>query len=161
MQINKDAVVQFHYDLYLNQDERLESSRNTEPMAYLHGAGNIIPGLEQALEGKAAGDQLDVTIPPEQGYGPHKEGMQQRIPLKYLKHVKGKLKPGMQVPVQTDQGQRTVTILKVGLKTADVDGNHPLAGKTLRFVVDVMAVREATAEEKSHRHAHGVGGHQH
>ena len=161
MQIKKDTVAQFHYDLYLNQDELLESSRASEPMAYLHGAGNIIAGLENALLGKSAGDQIDVTIEPEQAYGPHRDGMQQRIPAKYLKHVKGKLKPGMQVPVQTDQGQRMVTIVKVGLKTVDVDGNHPLAGKTLRFVVDVVEVREATAEEKSHGHAHGVGGHKH
>ena len=161
MQIEDNRVVQFHYDLYLEQDQLLESSREGEPMAYLHGADNIIPGLEQALAGKTAGEQLDVTIEPDQGYGPHREGMQQRIPVKYLKHVKGKLKPGMQVPVQTDQGQRTVTILKVGLKTVDVDGNHPLAGKTLRFVVDVVDVREASAEEKAHGHAHGVGGHHH
>ena len=159
MQIEAGKVAQFHYDLFID-DQQLESSRDGEPMAYLHGAGNIIPGLEAALAGKTVGDHVDVTVAPADGYGERIDNHIQRVPAKYLKHA-GKLRPGMQVRVNTDQGPRMVTVVKVGLKAVDVDGNHPLAGKTLRFVVDIIAVREASAEEKAHGHAHGVGGHHH
>jgi FKBP-type peptidyl-prolyl cis-trans isomerase SlyD len=159
MTIEDGKVVQFHYDLYIN-DKQIESSRNAEPMAYLHGAKNIISGLEEALAGQQAGAHVDTTISPEKGYGLREDNRIQRISAKYLKHA-GKLKAGMQVQVSTDQGNRLVTVVKVGLKTVDVDGNHPLAGETLRFVVDIVDIRDATAEEKAHGHAHGVGGHQH
>jgi FKBP-type peptidyl-prolyl cis-trans isomerase SlyD len=159
MNIEAGKVVQFHYDLYINE-EKVESSRNGEPMAYLHGAQNIIPGLEKALAGHVAGDKVEATIAPEEGYGLREDNRFQRVSIKYLKHA-GKLKPGMRVQVSTDQGPRVVTIIKVGLKTVDVDGNHPLAGETLRFVVDVVDVRDASTEEKAHGHAHGVGGHHH
>ena len=160
MQIDKDKVVQFHYQLQDGDGQQIESSEGGEPMAYLHGADNIIPGLENALTGHAAGDRVEVTVPPEDGYGPRKEDMLQRISAKYLKHA-GKLKPGMQAQLQTEQGPRWVTVTKVGLKSVDVDANHPLAGKTLKFTVDIVDVREATAEERQHGHAHGPGGHQH
>lgn len=159
MTIQTGKVVQFHYDLFIN-DEQIESSRDGEPMAYLHGSQNIISGLEAALAGHTAGDHVEATIAPEQGYGLREENRLQRVPAKYLKHA-GKLKPGMRVQVSTDQGPRVVTVVKVGLKAVDVDGNHPLAGETLRFVVDIVDVRDATAEEKAHGHAHGVGGHHH
>jgi FKBP-type peptidyl-prolyl cis-trans isomerase SlyD len=159
MTIEAGKVVQFHYDLFIN-DSRIESSRNGEPMAYLHGAQNIISGLENALAGHQSGDHVEVTVPPEQGYGLREENRIQRVSAKYLKHA-GKLKPGMRVQVSTDQGPRLVTVVKVGLKSVDVDGNHPLAGETLRFVVDIVDIRDASAEEKAHGHAHGVGGHHH
>jgi FKBP-type peptidyl-prolyl cis-trans isomerase SlyD len=159
MTIEAGKVVQFHYDLYIN-DDKIESSRDSDPMAYLHGAGNIISGLEKALNGHQSGDHVDVTIAPQDGYGLREENRIQRVPAKYLKHA-GKLKPGMRVQVNTDQGPRLVTVIKVGLKAVDVDGNHPLAGETLRFVVDIIDIRDASAEEKAHGHAHGVGGHHH
>ncbi|MDF1629584.1 MAG: peptidylprolyl isomerase [Alcanivoracaceae bacterium] len=159
MSIETGKVVQFHYDLFIN-DTQIESSRSGEPMAYLHGAQNIISGLETALAGHTVGDHVETTIAPEQGYGLREENRLQRISAKYLKHA-GKLKPGMQVQVSTDQGTRVVTVVKVGLKSVDVDGNHPLAGETLRFVVDIVDIRDATADEKAHGHAHGVGGHHH
>jgi len=158
--IEKDKVVQFHYRLKDDTGTELEDSRRGEPMAYLHGHGNIIPGLENAMSGHQAGDQFDVTVAPADGYGERKEGMQQRVSAKYLKHA-GKLRPGMTVSVSTDQGPRTVTVIKVGLKTVDVDGNHPLAGKTLTFNIEVVDIRDATDEEISHGHAHGPGGHHH
>lgn len=158
--IDKDKVVQFHYTLKRADGSVIEDSRKGEPMAYLHGAGNIIPGLEKALAGKNAGDTLDVVVTPDEGYGERRDGMTQRIPAKYLKHA-GKLRPGMVVNVNTEEGPRSVTVIKVGLKTVDVDGNHPLAGETLHFSIDIVDVRDATAEEKSHGHAHGPGGHHH
>lgn len=158
--IEKDKVVQFHYTLTRTDGTLVEDSHSGQPMAYLHGADNIIPGLEKALAGHQVGDHLSVTVTPEEGYGPRRDGMVQRISAKYLKHA-GKLRPGMVVSVNTDDGMRSVTVLKVGLKTVDVDGNHPLAGETLHFEIDVVDIRDATAEEKSHGHAHGPGGHHH
>lgn len=162
MNIEKDKVVTLHYQLFNAEDNsEIEDSKATgEPMAYLHGHNNIVKGLEAALEGKAAGDEVDVTLTPEQGYGDYDNTLFQRISRKYLKHA-GKLSRGQVVTVQTEEGPRMLTVLKVGLKMVDVDANHPLAGKSLRFVVNVTDVRDATEDEISHKHAHGVGGHQH
>lgn len=159
MQIAKNTVVEFHYTLSDAQGE-IESSHDADPMLYLHGHGGIIPSLETAMEGKEAGTQFSVTIPPADAYGmPHEDSIQ-RIPLKHLQGAR-KWKPGMMATVQTDQGPRQVTVVKVGLKQVDVDTNHPLAGRELTFAVDVVSVRAAEADEISHGHAHGVGGHHH
>ncbi len=160
MNISKDTVVQFHYSLKDDKGELIESTEGKDPMAYLHGHSNIIPGLEKALEGKAVGDSFTVTIEPKDGYGPRQENSMQRISLKHLQGAR-KWKPGMMAFVETDKGYRQVTVLKVGKFNADVDTNHPLAGKTLVFDIQVADIREASAEEKSHGHAHGVGGHHH
>ena len=162
MTIQNDKVATLHYRLFNADDgSEIENSRdNGEPMAYLHGYNNIIKGLESALEGRATGDNVDVTISPEDGYGEYDNTLFQRISRKYLKHA-GKLEPGKVVTVSTDEGPRMLTILKVGLKTGDVDANHPWAGKALRFVVDITDIRDATDEEIAHKHAHGAGGHQH
>jgi len=158
--IDKDKVVQFHYTLKDDQGTELEDSRRGEPMAYLHGHDNIIPGLENAMTGHQLGDQFEVIVAPKDGYGERQEGMIQRVSAKYLTHA-GKLRPGMPVTVSTEQGQRAVTVVKVGLKTVDVDGNHPLAGKALTFQIEIVDIRDASDEEKSHGHAHGPGGHHH
>ena len=160
MNISKDTVVQFHYTLKDDKGELIESTEGKDPMAYLHGHSNIIAGLEKALEGKAVGDSFTVTIEPKDGYGPRQENAMQRISLKHLQGAR-KWKPGMMAFVETDKGYRQVTVLKVGKFNADVDTNHPLAGKTLVFDIQVADIREASAEEKSHGHAHGVGGHHH
>lgn len=160
MQISKNTVVNFHYRLSeLNGDE-FESSFGSEPNAYLHGHNNIIKGLELELAGKVKGDTFSVTLLPEQAYGMRQENAIQRVPLKHLQGAK-KWHPGMVATVNTEKGQRQVVIVKVGKFNADVDMNHPLAGKTLVFDVEVTDVRTASAEEISHGHAHGVGGHQH
>lgn len=158
--IENDKVVLFHYSLYGEDGGLIEDSTSGDPMAYLHGSHSIIPGLEKALTGHQTGDHVDVTVPPVDGYGERQDGMVQRISVKHLKHA-GKLRPDMQVSVNTDQGSRMVTVLKVGLKTVDVDGNHPLAGKTLSFKINIVDVRDATKDEKAHGHAHGPGGHHH
>ncbi|MCK0154451.1 peptidylprolyl isomerase [Alcanivorax sp. S6407] len=162
MTIEKGKVVTLHYQLFNAEDgSEIENSQSTgEPMAYLHGYNNIIAGLESALEGKSSGEQVDVTIEAKDAYGEYDNTQFQRISRKYLKHA-GKLTPGKVVTVSTDEGPRMLTVLKVGLKTVDVDANHPLAGKALRFVVDITDIRDASEEEIAHKHAHGVGGHSH
>lgn len=161
MQIESGKVVTLHYKLYdTDNGELVETSDADDPLLYLHGYDNILAGLEAALAGKSPGDRVEVTLTAEQAYGQREADAKQRISAKYLKH-EGKLRPGMTVMVQTGEGTRAVTVLKVGLKTVDVDLNHPLAGKSLRFDVEVVDVRDATEEEKSHRHVHGPGGHHH
>ena len=153
MPIEKDKVVTLHYTL-IDADNDLTLEKSSA------GAGNILAGLEQALEGKDSGDRLTVSLDPEQAYGRRDESLRQRLSAKYLKHA-GKLKPGKIVRVQTEQGPRMVTVLKVGLKTVDVDANHPFAGRPLRFELEVIDVRDADADEKAHGHVHGPGGHAH
>ena len=160
MQIAKDRVVRFHYQLKENDGTLIENSNDSDPVAYLHGHGNIISGLERELEGAEVGQSLTVTVAPEDGYGLRNEEAVQRIPIKHL-HEQKNLKPGMVVHVHTDEGPRQVIVLKAGKFNIDADLNHPLAGKTLVFEVRIDDVREATEEELHHKHAHGVGGHQH
>ncbi|MFB9886757.1 FKBP-type peptidyl-prolyl cis-trans isomerase [Balneatrix alpica] len=160
MQIEKDRVVLFHYTLSNAQGQQLESSYERQPMAYLHGHDNILSGLEQALAGKQAGDSLSVTLSPEQAYGERVEEAEQRVPVKHLQGAK-KWRPGMVAVVHTEQGARQVTVKKVGKFMVTVDTNHPLAGETLTFAIEVVEVRAASAEEIAHGHAHGVGGHHH
>lgn len=160
MKIGNDCVVQLHYALKDGSGGEIESSRAAAPMTYLHGHRNIITGLEEALEGKAAGDHVAVTVPPEKAYGTTRPASVQRVPVKHLQGARS-WRPGMTAVVRTEQGTRQVTVVKVGRFMADVDVNHPLAGKTLTFDVDVVSVRAATPEELAHGHAHGDGGHQH
>ena len=164
LEIAKDRVVLFHYRLREEVGEtcgeELENSYAGDPTAYLHGQGNIIPGLEQEMLGKAEGDQFSVTIAPAQAYGPRRPDSVQRVPIKHLSGVK-KPRVGQVVSVQTDRGLRQVQVIKVGRFNVDVDTNHPLAGKTLVFDVQIVDVRQATPEELSHGHAHGLGGHHH
>lgn len=160
MQVAKDTVVRFQYDIHDQEGRHLESGEGSNPTAYLHGYGNILPGLEKAMAGQSAGESVTVTLHPAEAYGPIREDAVQRIPIKHLAGAK-RWKAGMVASVSTDRGRRLMTVLKVGHKFADMDTNHPLAGKTLVFTVHVVDVRAATTEEKAHRHAHGVGGHQH
>ena len=160
MSITKNSVVQFHYTLKDEAGEILESSYDGDPVAYLHGHDNMIVGVEKALEGKAKGDEFTATVAPADGYGEIEPDAQQRIPTKHLQGAKH-WAPGMMATVNTEQGKRQVTVVKVGRFMVTVDLNHPLAGKTLVFDIKVEDVREATEEEIQHGHAHGVGGHHH
>ncbi len=164
MNITANSVVSFHYRLHDEAGEELESSHDSNPTLYLHGHKGIIPGLEKALEGRATGDSVTVTLPPRDAYGLRREGSEQRVPIKHLQidaKTKRTLTKGMAVPVQTEQGSRSMVVIKVGKFNVDLDTNHPLAGKTLTFNIDIVDVRDATEDEKAHGHAHGIGGHQH
>ena len=156
----KDKVVTFHYMLKNTDGEQMESSHDGDPITYLHGANNIVTGLEKAMEGHAIKDSFTATLEPEEAYGVRNENNIQRVPLKRLKGI-GKISVGQVLNLQTNKGQVQVTVLKVGRFNVDVDGNHPLAGQQLTFDVEVADIREASKEELEHRHVHGPGGHQH
>jgi FKBP-type peptidyl-prolyl cis-trans isomerase SlyD len=160
MSIAQDSVVTIHYTLKDDAGEIIDSSAGSEPLAYLHGHGNLVAGLERELTGKAAGDRLSVKIAPADGYGEYEKGLLQQIPRRSLQGI-AHLKIGMQLQAQTPQGPRAVTVTRMTGDLVTVDGNHPLAGKTLNFDVEITAVRAATEEELSHGHVHGAGGHHH
>ncbi|SDR22561.1 peptidylprolyl isomerase [Pseudoxanthomonas sp. CF125] len=159
MKIAKDSVVRFHYTVSEVGQESLESSKDREPLAILYGHGNIIPGLETAMLDREAGASFGVDVAAADAYGEKRDGLSQRVPKKHFGAQK--LEPGMQVVLQTNFGPRAVTVQKVGMSVVDVDLNHPMAGKDLHFDVEIVEVREATAEELEHGHVHGDGGHHH
>lgn len=159
MQISRDSVVSLHYKL-TGEDGNVIDASSGEPLSYLHGHGNIIAGLEQALEGAEAGLKSTVTIEPEKGYGERRDDMIVGVAREQFDPAM-ELKPGLQVMANGPQGDVVFTIVEIGDEEVTLDGNHPLAGQTLRFDVEVAEVRPATAEELEHGHVHGAGGHQH
>jgi len=159
MKIEKDRVVRFHYSVAEAGQEPVETSRDREPLAILFGHGNIIPGLEKAMDGHEAGETFKADVTAADAYGERRDGMSQRVPKKHFGDQK--LAPGQQVVLNTSFGPRAVTIEKVGMSVVDVDLNHPMAGKDLQFDVEIVDVREASKEEIEHGHVHGDGGHQH
>ncbi len=160
MKIEKDRVVRFHYAVAEAGQAPMERSKDVgEPLAILFGRGQIIPGLEKAMEGRQAGDSFKAAIAAAEAYGERREGLTQRIPKKHFGEQK--LEPGMQVVLNTNFGPRAVAIEKVGMSVVDVDLNHPMAGKDLEFDIEVVDVREASEEELAHGHVHGEGGHHH
>jgi len=158
--IEKNRVVTLNYTLRDEQGTILDASSGRAPLSYLHGKGNIIPGLERALVGKAAGDKLDVTVAPDQAYGARDERLVQIVPRTKFGEVAG-LAPGMQVRVSGPQGPRIVNVVRVDRDFVTIDGNHPLAGRTLHFSVEIAEVRKASHEEVAHGHVHGPDGHHH
>lgn len=154
-------VVAFHYRLS-EGGQPIESSHDRgEPMCVLLGGGGLIPGLEKALQGRSAGDSFEVTLAPEEAYGPYRPGLVQRVPKKYFADA-ARLRLGMATVLRTRAGgMQRVIVRKIGSSVIDVDLNHPLAGKALTFAIEVTALREATAAELEHGHAHGVDGHAH
>jgi FKBP-type peptidyl-prolyl cis-trans isomerase SlyD len=160
VQVEKNRVVTIHYTLRDEQGAVIDSSNGRAPLSYLHGKGNIIPGLEQALVGKAAGDKLDVTVQPEQGYGRRDERLVQIVARNKFAGI-ADLRPGMQVRANGAQGARLVNLVSVDRDFVTIDGNHPLAGRMLYFSLEVAEVRKATHEEVSHGHVHGPAGHAH
>jgi FKBP-type peptidyl-prolyl cis-trans isomerase SlyD len=156
MQIAKDTVASIHYTLTDNSGKVLDSSSGREPLTYIHGAGNLIMGMEEGLEGKAKGDKLKLKIAPAKGYGEKDDALVQQVPRSAFGGQK--VDKGMQF--QTNNGQ-VVTVTNVGLESITVDANHPLAGVELNFDVEVISVRAASADEISHGHVHGPGGHHH
>lgn len=156
MLISKNSAVEFHYILSEAGNE-IESSFDDKPLIYLHGHGGLFPALEEALEGKTANEKLEVTLTPEQAYGFPREDSIQRIPKKHLQ-FSGKLQIGTVAVVKSNQGTQEVTVVKVGKFNVDCDLNHPFAGKTLTFTIQVFSVRAGTDEEIAHGHVHAPGG---
>jgi FKBP-type peptidyl-prolyl cis-trans isomerase SlyD len=160
MQIAADTVVLIHYTLKDDSGAVLDSSAGGEPLAYIQGHGNLVPGLEKALEGKQGGHTLAITIAPADGYGNRDEALVQRVPKRSLQGS-GEIRKGMQFQARTEDGMRLFTVTGIAGDMVMLDGNHPLADQTLHFDVEVVSVREATTEELEHGHVHGAGGHHH
>lgn len=160
MQIASNTVVSMHYTLVDEEGTELDSSIGQEPLVFLSGAQNIIEGLDKALQGKKAGDKESVSVSPEEAYGPVYPEMVQEVPRENFQGV-DVIEIGMQFMAQTPGGEQPVTVIAVGDEGVTLDGNHPLAGKTLKFDVEIMDVREASQEELEHGHVHGEGGHHH
>ncbi len=160
MQIAERTVASFHYTLTNDAGTVIDSSSGTDPLAYLHGVGNIVPGLEKAMEGRAAGDKFDVKVSPEEGYGTPNEMLIQVVPREAFQGVDD-IEVGMQFQAQTPQGAISVSVAKIEDGMVTVDGNHPLAGQNLNFAIEVVDVRAASEEEVTHGHVHGSGGHNH
>jgi FKBP-type peptidyl-prolyl cis-trans isomerase SlyD len=158
MAIDTDSVVSIHYTLKDDTGTVLDRSEAGEPLAYLHGHGNLIPGLEQELTGKNSGDELTVTVPAAQGYGEYDERLVQSVPRRSLRGIK-EVKVGMRLHAQSAEGTQALTVTKILGDMVTLDGNHPLAGKSLHFDVRIEEVRAATEEELSHGHVHGPHGH--
>ena len=159
--VKKDSVVSLSYCLKNANGEELDRADKDKPFAYLHGKGQMVPGLEKELEGLAVGDKKDVTVSPAEGYGDLNPQLRMEVDRANFPK-EADIQPGVQFEGQGDGGTRTVFTVKavVGDKI-HVDGNHPLAGKNLNFDVSIEAVRDATAEELEHGHVHGPGGHEH
>lgn len=161
MQIEKHKVVSIDYSLKDDEGNLIDSSEGNDPLAYLHGMGNIIPGLENELEGKKVGDSLSVRIEPKDGYGEKSDALTQVVPKEMFEGTDD-IQVGMQFHAADEQGNmQVITVSAVNGDEITVDGNHPLAGVHLNFDVKVVDVRDASAEEIEHGHAHGAGGHAH
>lgn len=160
MSITQDQVVSIHYTLRDDGGTVIDRSADGEPLTYLHGHGNLIPGLERELAGHGAGDKLQVKIAPADGYGEYDRALVQQVPRRTLKGISN-LRVGMRLQAQTPEGPRALTVTHMSGDMVTLDGNHPLAGKSLNFEVEVAAVRAATEEELAHGHVHGPGGHHH
>lgn len=149
MKVEKNAVVTFHYVMTDDESgEIIENSNGKEPSAFLYGHKNMIESLEHSMLGKEPGEAYTVTLPPDIAYGRVRSSSELRVSKKNLQ-FEGELKPGMMVPIKTKEGLRPVTVVKVGKFNVDIDYNHPLAGKTLKFDVEIVDVREATTDELS------------
>jgi FKBP-type peptidyl-prolyl cis-trans isomerase SlyD len=153
-------VVAIDYTLTDDAGQLLDSSEGREPLSYLHGTAGIVPGLERELDGKRVGDQLEVAIAPEDGYGNRNEALRQQVSRDQFAGIED-LQRGMQFRVDSNAGPMVITIIEIAEDVVTVDGNHPLAGVNLNFAVTVREIREATEEELEHGHAHGPGGHTH
>ena len=159
--IKQNSVVTMHYTLKDAQGEVLDSSEGQEPLVYLNGAGNIIVGLEEALLGKAIGDEVSAVVSAEKGYGEPLDALIQTVPKEAFGDEVKNVEVGMRFQAETEQGPVPVVVTAMDDTTVTVDGNHPLAGKELHFDVTITEIRDASAEEVEHGHVHGPGGHQH
>jgi FKBP-type peptidyl-prolyl cis-trans isomerase SlyD len=160
MQIESNSVVTLHYTLKDNDGNVIDQSDDGS-FLYMHGAMNIIPGLENALAGKSAGDEISVKVSPEEGYGVKDDARIQEVPKEMFDSA-DEIKVGVQFHAQGPDGSAVVvTVVEVKDEAVVIDGNHALAGMDLNFEVNIVDVREASAEEIEHGHVHGPHGHQH
>ncbi len=156
----QNSVVLMDYTVKDDEGNMIDTSAGQEPLAFILGMGNIIPGLEKAFVGKQKGDAFVVRVKPEDGYGERDDSLIEIVPRAQFSGIKD-LRVGMQLQAQTDEDMMVVTVVKLTDKEVTVDANHPLAGKILNFDVKVVEVRGATSEELNHGHVHGLGGHNH
>ncbi|MDZ7787739.1 MAG: peptidylprolyl isomerase [Halofilum sp. (in: g-proteobacteria)] len=154
MQITQNTVASIEYTLKDNEGEVLDTSEGREPLTYLHGSGNLVPGLEAALEGNGEGDSVSVTVEPAEGFGDRDENLIQQVPKTAFEGVES-IEAGMRFQASDENGQgRIVTVTEVADDQVTVDANHPLAGVPLNFDVNVVEVRAASEEEIEHGHVH-------
>ena len=158
MKISKGKVVSIEYTLTDEKGEILDSSKGQGPLMYIQGHGNVISGLENSLEGRSAGENVKVTVPPKDAYGEREEGRTMQVKKDNFKGV-DELEVGMQFHAQGSSGTQVVTVTAIDGDIVTVDANHPLSGRTLNFDVSIVAVRDATKQELEHGHVHGPGGH--
>ena len=159
--IKQNSVVTIHYELKDAAGAVLDTSKGKDPLVYLHGAGNIIVGLEEELAGKKVGEEINAVIPPEKGYGMPVDALVQTVPRSAFGEGIDQVTVGMRFQADTEQGPVPVVVTAMEGDTVTVDGNHPLAGQELHFKVSISAVRDASKEEVEHGHVHGEGGHHH
>ena len=159
MQVSANKVVSINYTLTDNSGVVLDTSNGHGPLNYIQGIGALIPGMENGLEGKSTGDKFQIKVSPENGYGAYVSEMVQQVPMSAFGGQE--VTVGMQFEAGSDEQRFIVTVTEINNDMVTVDGNHPLAGKELNFDVEVLEVREATAEELAHGHVHGPGGHHH
>jgi len=157
MQIADHKAVKIHYTLTAQDESVIDSSRDGEPLDYIHGLGILVPGLETVLQGKKTGDRIVVTVPPSEGYGERSENLLQKIERNMFE-FDGDIEVGMRFQAETDQGVELVQVAAVDDEFISIDANHPLAGETLNFDVEIIDIRDATEEEIKHGHVHGEGG---
>ena len=159
--IKKNKVVSMSYCLKNTKGEELDRADTDKPLDYLHGGGNIVPGLENALDGLKIGDKKEVTVEPEDGYGEILTDLKMEVERKAFPNDQ-KIAPGMQFMASLSDGKKhPFNVVEIKEDKVHVDGNHPLAGQTLQFSVEIIKIRDATPEELKHGHAHGEGGHHH
>lgn len=156
MKITQNKVVTMHYSVADKDNNAIDSSFDNDPLIFIVGTGFLIPGLENALLEKQAGDTFSVAVEPQQGYGERHEQLMQAVPKNMFDDME--IEVGMQFRATTDDGEQTVTIIDIQDDEVIVDGNHPLAGVALNFEVEVLEVRDATDSELAHGHVHGEGG---
>lgn len=153
MQVEKNKVIEIDYTLKDDNGQLLDSSEGKQPLSYIQGVGNLIPGVENALEGKSSGERVQVTVPPETGYGVRDDSLVLSVERDKFSQFED-LQEGVRFRMETPDGPMVFTVVKIGDGEVLVDGNHPLAGMTLNFDITIQSVREATSEELDHGHVH-------
>jgi FKBP-type peptidyl-prolyl cis-trans isomerase SlyD len=160
MIVANEKVISIHYTLKNDEGVTLDTSDGQAPLAFIQGKGNIIPGLEKALDGKKVGDKVNAVIPPDEAYGAKNAELVQKVPISNFQDAE-QVKAGVQFQIQLPQGAQIATVVSVEKEEVTIDMNHPLADVTLHFDVEIAEIRDATAEELEHGHVHGPEGHEH